>query len=510
MSAAVRRMRRSFVLLAVLVIVTTALLVATSVLFMAQADLAGQADAAERTQSRLLAWSGVQIAMKRLNDARDRILEGERAELDEEYVVYERNGRVGVVRLLPVAPGGDLVAPEAARLDLNVVTAEELVDSGLVDEPTAAAIVRHRDGRLGGLYQSVAELLLVPGVTAGDLYGPLDDITVMDDAHGRIDALDERVADRLLGTELRGLADLVTVYAFEPALQRSGRLRINLNVPWSDELGRRVDERFGEGTSRGLKQLFDQGTTFESEAALFDVLLSLDVEPEEWPDIVDTITTDAGEHHFGRLDINAAPLEALQALPGLDEDQAADIVAVRETLDAETLATIAWPAIEGIVEPEAYRALGGRITTRTWTYRLRIAAGERDADAAPGDDAARLASPVIVECVIDLSRPEPRVAYLRDVTELQTAAMLAVNLADPEADPEAGLEDDPADERAAGAGRDRDDPSLDLGPSAPPPGLRLFAPPPADEPDAAEDPPGDPAGAAGPARRRVGRWRSGR
>ena len=55
---------------------------------------------------------------------------------------------------------------------------------------------------------------------------------------------------------LRGLADAVTVYGFEPALQRSGKLRIDLNVEWSDELAERVTERFGaDASSHALARL---------------------------------------------------------------------------------------------------------------------------------------------------------------------------------------------------------------------------------------------------------------
>ena len=111
------------------------------------------------------------------------------------------------------------------------------------------------------------------------------------------------------------------------------------------------------------------------------------------------------------------------ALSGLEPEQAARIVEVRDDLPAQQRATIAWPAIQGIVQPEAYDELAGRITTRSWTYRVRLATGEVDADS-PNDPPA---GAVIYEAVIDLSAPRPRVAFLRDITLLQTTAMLAVN-----------------------------------------------------------------------------------
>ena len=420
--------RRSFVLIAVLVIVGSALLVVTGLLFTAQADLAGQANASGAIQSRALAWSGVQAVMSRLHDQRSRILDGELPRVDREYVLYEGGAVAGVARLLPFGRGEPYLLPEAGRLDLNTIDAVELADTGLVSTATAEAITAHRDSTLGRPFQSVAELLLVPGVAPEILYGDIAELTVMDDALGDDTEVGEDVAARFGDDALRGLADVVTVYSFEPALQRDGKLQINLNQSWSDELGRRLDDRFGEGAGQIVKQIMDGGTTFDDDAKIFQVLRFLDTPIEQWPDIVDAVTTESGDYHFGRLDINSASPEALAALPGLDEEQASQIVQVRERLSFEERATVVWPAMQGIIEPEAYDQLAGRITTRCWTYRVRIAAGEIDADNI-GDPEAPLEHPVIYEAVIDLSAPRPRVAYLREITLLQTAALLAAHVA---------------------------------------------------------------------------------
>ncbi len=180
--------------------------------------------------------------------------------------------------------------------------------------------------------------------------------------------------------------------------------------------------------------MVEEGRTFDSEAELFQVLRFFNVEPDGWPEIVDAFTAESGEFHFGRVDINSAPYEALIALPSLGPDEAAAIVQMRESLSPDERATIAWPAIAGIVPPEAYDELAGRITTRCWTYRLRLAAGELDPDEPDGP----LRSPVIYEAVIDLSAPRPRVAYLRNITLLQTTATLAANVG-------SGALDDPLD-----------------------------------------------------------------
>ena len=414
MTPARRASRRGLALIAVLVVMGGAILVATSLLFVAQAQSAGSHLAAGRVRSHALMWSGVQAAMTELNRQRDTILEGNAPRLEGEFVIYETESRTGVVRLLPVGPGGERLVAEAGKLDLNVVEHELLAATGLIDETQAQAIADHRDRTLRRPYQSVEELLQVEGLWAGTLYGPLDELGASDED----DAGPEPTAD-LEGP--RGLADLVTVYGFEPALQRNGKLRINLNVPWSDELGERVAERFGSDAAQTLQRIFQSGTDFDTEAKLFQVLRFFEVPPETWPDIVDTFTTDEGEFHYGRLDINTASYEALAALPGLEPEQAASIVQMRDDLPEEDRATIAWPVVQGIVEPEAYDVLAGRITTRCWTWRLRVAAGEVAAD----DPAGVMTGRVVFDVVIDLSVPRPRVAYLREVTWLRTAALIA-------------------------------------------------------------------------------------
>ena len=54
---------------------------------------------------------------------------------------------------------------------------------------------------------------------------------------------------------------------------------------------------------------------------------------------------------------------------------------------------------------------------------MRIAAGTVPID----NPEAPLEDPVIYEAVIDLSAPAARIAYLRDITLLQTTALLASN-----------------------------------------------------------------------------------
>ncbi len=437
--------RKAFVLVTVLIVVGAALFIATSFLFTAQAELSGAAATIDAVQSRALLHSALRAMMVELDGQRATILDGEDVRLEFQYVLYETSTELGVARLLPAGPGGVLFASENARLDINRVDAEQIVATGFVDETTATAIIALRDER-GGTFNTLAELLAVDGVSAETLYGPLEDVHPTDDAAFVEGDITERVGDRLAGETARGLADVFTVWSFEPALQRSGRLRINLNTPWSEELGDRIEERYDAGVRNGLQQIMQNGQSFESDADIYNVLAFFSVEPEEWPDVVDTVTTDAEPYHVGRLNINAASYEALVAM-GMTPDEASAVIDTRDGVSREDRATIAWPAITGVIEPARYAELGDWMTVRTWLYRVRIATGT----VSPDDEAGPLRSPLIVEAVIDLSAPAPRLAYLRDITMLQTTAALAARGVGPaddfDRDPldDGGL-DDPADE----------------------------------------------------------------
>ena len=337
------------------------------------------------------------------------------------------------------------------------------------------------------------------------LYGQLDEMIQSEET---FDASQDLTLDSSFDDAPRGLADVVTVYSFGPSIQQSGRLRINLNQQWSEELGRRVEERFGRDVSDTLRRIMvDESKSFSSDKDLFEVMRFFNMEPEAWPEIVDTFTTLEEEFYFSRVDINTASYEVLVALGGFTEEEANAIVQMRGSLTPSDLATIAWPAIEGIVEPISYDELAGHITTRCWTYRLRLAAGEVDAEQSDGP----LKNPVIYEIVVDLAGPHTRLAYIREITLLDTVTTLANYASNQDEEPfeqlsrdEAVLDDWEGD-LASGADPFFDDPILPFDDEA------LDAPmdDPLDDPDARNTEGPSSNTSSTNSRRRIGRWTNG-
>ncbi len=417
------RERRGFTILVVLVIVTSSVLIATGLILTAQAEVAAGSESQRAVQTRATAWSGLQVAMLRLNRQRDEILEGRQPELGDRFEIYEADGRRGLVRFLPVTPGGEVLAPEAGKLDLNIATAEMLVDTGWLEPDLAESIIQFREQMLGGHFRAVEDLLHVPGVSVEAFFGELEDLERLTDRLRDDQDIVERMQARFGGADPRGLVDLFTADSVEPALQRDGRRRINLNVEWSEELGERLDERFGSGAGALVQQIIEDGTEFDDDSVITGVLNAVDLEIEAWPEILDALTTEAGEYHFGRVDLNCAHEDVLAALPGIAPDQAAQIVRVRESIADDQRWSIVWPVEEGIIDREAFAELAGRLTTRSWRYRVRLAAGEVDME----NEDRWIGRPRIYEAVIDLSGTSPRLSSLREITMLPIAATLALS-----------------------------------------------------------------------------------
>ena len=493
---------RSFVLIAVLVVITGAVLVGTSMIFIAQGRVVETAGAADAAQMRALAWSGVQAVMSELNDQREQLLHSKTPRLDSQYTIYESESRAGIVRLLPMSADNQaLTSPEAGKIDLNSATSGVLGLTGMIEPSSAEAIISFRDQNLKRPYQSVAELLLAPGamITPQRLYGPLEELTPRDQAQQESMDLAERVAARLQTNRVRGLTDIVTVFSVEPVAQRDGKPRINLNQPWSEALGQQITSRFDAQVVLQVKTLMEQGTKFEKDGSIVKALIDAATDQRLWPDILDAFTTQPSEFQVGRLDINTAPLPALLTLPEITGAQAAQIISVRDQLSDDERSTIAWPVLSQVISPQTLVALADRITTRCFMYRLRVAAGEVNPDQPDGP----MNNPVIFEVVIDLSSPKPRVAYMRDISVLQAAAQIALEATrtEPQFDiaqaPETGVSESLSEEAAPEAS---DAETVEPG---------LAASPDPQPADATQAPPASAKPAAPATARRIGRWLNG-
>ena len=410
--------RRGTVVFAVLVVITLGALAAATVLINADASIAEAEVTVTRAQSRALAWSGVQVVMAELASQREALLDGRSPRVTEEWELFtDEAGRRWMVRLIDLGgPGGVPIVSESGKLDLNTASGAMLALLPGVGESLAKRIVEARAERP---LSSVDELLAIDGFTPEMLYGQ-----------------DAGAAGEPFSGEEAGLplADLVTVFAFDPNVQSGagddpqrhrGRKRVNLNQTWSDSLRSALVDRFGDDVAQGIEQIMKNGTEFKSESDFVRVMRLFRVPPENWEEALDALCTSDDDYLLGRVDLNTAPAEVLACVPGIDAAMAEEIVAARERLDESLRKSVAWPAVEGIVPEEQFQEAVPWLTTRAMQWRVRLEAGVAPAESTAGpDDATALSQRMVLEAVIDVSSQRPRVAYLRDVTLLPLARRL--------------------------------------------------------------------------------------
>ncbi len=227
--------RRGIALAAVLVVGLGLLLIAVSTLHLVRAEVSAIAAGESRVQSRFAARAAARALMRELADQRGAVLAGLPITTPDSMELFDLDGgeagRVAIARLLPIGIGGDRLVPEAGRLDLNVVDAEALVATGLLDRTEAETAIAARDARPSGRFTSVFDLLALEGdaaLAADRVLGPLEDVRILSRVDADEEDLGDRIADRLdadLGSAETSLVSVLTVHAFEPDVRRDGSPR---------------------------------------------------------------------------------------------------------------------------------------------------------------------------------------------------------------------------------------------------------------------------------------------
>jgi DNA uptake protein ComE-like DNA-binding protein len=485
------------------VVVSIAALGGVSASYMAQAEVQSASGSLRRIQSRALAWSGVQAAMTELAQQRDAILRGERPQLTGEWELYaDSAGRRAVVRIIATRMG-DLATGEQTRLDVNTAGAEMLA-ALQIEEPLVQAIIAARDRRP---FASIAELLEVEGMTPELLFGddwddPLPEMSDTPSLRGAPAFAGEGAGPMVL-------ADRLTVFSFDPNVQAGlgpggathrGRLRINLNTPWSDRLAGAIEDRFGRPAMETARGIMASGIKIDSMGAMIRLAAVNNADKRAWPILFDVFTVVDDQYVAGLVNLNDAPAEILACIPGISSDASLKIVEARAQLSPESRQSVLWPLIENILSTEEMASAADHLTTRSSQWRLTVEGGfVRAEDRSSWAQMAgeTLEDRVMLEAVIDIASERPRIAYLRDVTLRPIASRLASAIGGMSEEEPTGILDgltEPVEQEAFGVWTEREPPAITI-PEVPGGGPI--------EPDATEA--GSMAGD-----QRIGRWTPGR
>jgi hypothetical protein len=446
-----RRNRAGFALLAVVVVVAAAVLVTTGALFASRAATVHAAASASEARLRHAALDGVALMADRLAQSRAAILAGatpdaESLGLSDSLVFSTGEGAELVeVRLAPM-PGGGYLESEGAKLDFTRAG----------DDAIAALL---EDG-------SSERRALLEAARASRLRSSLDGAASLVSSGERLRALRELLGGlRTVGAAFaedapeepeaeRPLIALVTVHAHESLVSADGSPRIDLvsllgegaaaaagadssvSSPAALDSSPAALDEFSDAERAVFRSVVRQSRGAADDARLAKALAGRGVPPERIAAVLDRVTTHEGALAPARLDVARAPRAVLAAFPGLGSEAAARIDDVRESLDEDERATTAWLVDRRVLSPERYAEIVAELSPRSTAWRFRVeasnmalgAGGDADDDSSTSATSAvpgvgrRFAA---FDCIVDVGAEEPRIVFLRDVSLLETARILA-------------------------------------------------------------------------------------
>ncbi|MFI4853827.1 MAG: helix-hairpin-helix domain-containing protein [Phycisphaerales bacterium JB065] len=443
--------RRGSILFGVLLVVVLATLVATTAVYRVRNNTDIVRASIREDSSRALLRSGLRVYLSEFAESRVDLLRGgisldaatariSPLLISDGLVISEIGGRRGIVRLL-AQPTGALYSSESVRLDINRAPRESLLALPGMTDRIADAIIARRTSRP---FESVEELLALEELDLGTLYG---DTEVYAE---RYRSADEMLADQTAQANAvlsePVLADLLTVFSAEPSVRSAiegaadacgdPRLIFPTEVVLKDGENLIISEKARDILHPEEARLLDGATNQKS----FLTRVINGLAPERRAMVLDAMTTEPDPFLLGRVDLTNASAQIIEALPGMDEEIAADLIERRSALTETQLASVTWPIDEGVLSTEQFLEIAPFISTRSLQFRVIIEAGFEKPSEGPrsGDFATlELEHRIVAEAVIDIAGETPHLAYIRDVTWLPDALKIhKASVNEKAADPE--------------------------------------------------------------------------
>jgi DNA uptake protein ComE-like DNA-binding protein len=265
---------------------------------------------------------------------------------------------------------------EASKLNLNTATLEMIEGLPGMTAELAAAIIDWRDEddevTAGGAesetyqlrnpsytcknapFETVEELALVNGASWHILLG--GDVN----RNGTLDSLE------VSAQSVPGLLEYVTVHSREPNVREDGSPR--LNVTQSTELRAYFEEVFGETRANDIMQQTAGG---EQVRSLLEYFVRSGMTADEFDMVAGDLTVSDEPMIEGLVNVNTASATVLACVPGIDEEQAEQLVATRSH-HAAPPSSAAW-AVEILGQEGAIEA-GPHLTAQTWVVGADVAA----------------------------------------------------------------------------------------------------------------------------------------
>lgn len=312
---------------------------------------------------------------------------------------------------------------EASKLNLNVATYDMLQALPNVTTDLAGSIVDWRDSddavsNQGGAeseyylllpepyycknapFETPEEILLVKGATNELLYG------VDTNHNGVVDASENAgtsstSVNGFNGNARCGIMKYLTCYSREVNADANGKPRTNVATASTTDVSRLFSKIV---SSQRLTAILARAKLSKSYRSIFEFYFKLGLTSDEFKKVADKITIDPAKVITGRVNINTAPKEVLQCLPGM-ADGDGDALIARRTSSGTDLTNVAW--VLDTLTPAKCLSVANYITSKTRRFSADIVAVSGD-----GRGFKRL------RCVFDASGTTPKVLYSKDMTHL--------------------------------------------------------------------------------------------
>ena len=252
-------------------------------------------------------------------------------------------------------------------------------------------------------FESVEELNLIEDVTPDLLFGyDANRNGVIEDAE--LSAAGDVTAFENANGNSRGIFDWLTAYSVEPNTATDGTKRVNVNTNPTTALTKLLTKDISASRSAAIMRLINPlvrrtpGRAFPNLGAFY---LASRMTPTEFGEVYDYITASSATTLTGLINVNTAPLEVLECLPGLTEADAQTLIASRST--SNNSVGIGW--VFTALSSSKAAAISGAITARSFQYSADIVAVSGD-----GRSFKR------VRIVVDSTTPPSKVIYRQDLT----------------------------------------------------------------------------------------------
>ncbi len=437
--------RRGFVLVATVVVVAAAILVATGAIFAARATTANSRASDSDRRLRMAALDGVALVADALHNARTDVLAGKTPTIEPMLLVAGDDLDRIEVSAMPLFDG-EFVQSEGAKIALEELS-PEVMQALLHDQ--ADAVVE--------LAQRIVTARPLPSIDGcAGLADEGTQLRALRIVMGAMRTLGEREPAEI--DEALPLMGLLTAHAREALVALDGSPRLDIvaatqesNSDASNSEGATAAPtaamaQFDESEREALENAAKSSIEQADDNSIARELISRGVSLERVDALLNQCTTFAGATAPSRMDIVRADERVLAAIPGIGLEKAARIVDLRDTLDDQERRGTSWLVSRRVMSVEEYVAVAGRISFRSTAWRFRIEArhelgasederaGEtNDSMASRSDESTSSRAVVAFDCIVDIAGDRPRVVFLRDVSMLPTARLLASALAESKA-----------------------------------------------------------------------------